>query len=192
MEADEQKQVVILNPRGQDLTKASESVKKELPKYWDRDYINQRISQVKKLRHQMLLRFLWLSGVRITEAISLSKQAIDFGNYTMRLRWLKSRKYKERIAPMHPRLKDILEVYTAAMRADERVFPITRQRAWQITKKNLGGHPHQLRHSFAVNWLRCGGDIVILHRVMGHSTIQTTMEYLNIVPIDQGKELLKI
>lgn len=54
------------------------------------------------------------------------------------------------------------------------------------------GHPHQFRHSFAVNWLRNNGDIIILHRILGHTKIQTTMEYLKIVPTDQGKELLKI
>lgn len=69
---------------------------------------------------------------------------------------------------------------------------MTRQRAWQLTQKYLGGHPHQLRHSFAVNWLRSGGEIVVLHRMLGHSKVQTTMEYLKIVPTDQGKELLKI
>jgi integrase len=140
----------------------------------------------------MLMTFLWRSGVRITEAVSLRKCDIDFANYTMKLRWLKSRKYQHRIAPMHPYLKDMLQLYTASMLAEDRVFPITRQWAWQCCKKYLGGHPHQIRHSFAVNWLRSGGDIVILHRILGHAKIQTTMEYLKIVPIDQGKELLKV
>jgi hypothetical protein len=29
-------------------------------------------------------------------------------------------------------------------------------------------------------------------KVLAHETIKTTMEYLNIVPTDQGRELLKI
>jgi len=56
----------------------------------------------------------------------------------------------------------------------------------------MNGHPHQFRHSFAVNWLRCGGELVVLSRMLGHSNIQSTMEYLKIVPLDVGKELLKI
>jgi integrase len=110
----------------------------------------------------------------------------------MSVLWQKSRKYSRRIVPLHPRLRELLQLYTATMRLDDRIFPITRQRAWQLTQKYLGGHPHQLRHSFAVNWLRSGGEIVVLHKILGHSKIQTTMEYLNIVPTDQGKELLKI
>lgn len=184
-------EIIVLNR--QDLTNKVESVNKlDIRKYWDRDYINQQLDLVNNPQHRMLLQFLWMSGLRITEAVSLSKGKIDYQNYVMRVRWLKSRKYHERIVPMHPRLRELLLLFTAAMNADERIFPITRQRAWQLTQKYMHGHPHQMRHSFAVNWLRCGGDIVTLHRILGHSKIQTTMEYLKIVPVDQGKELMKI
>lgn len=175
-----------------DLTKTSQCVKEELPKYWDKEYIRQAINRIENPSHGMLIKFLWMSGVRITEAISLTKGSIDFQNYTVKLKWLKSRKYHYRIAPLHPVLRDILHVYTAAMKLEDKIFPISRQRAWQLAQIYLKGHPHQLRHSFAVNWLRCGGDIVVLHKILGHSKIQTTMKYLMIVPIDQGKELIKI
>lgn len=183
---------IVTNQKDQDLTIHAESVKLELPQYWDRDEVNLLLDRVPNHEHQMLLRFLWMSGVRVTEAVSLRKIDIDIENYVMRVRWLKSRKYKERVVPLHPRLRDLLRLYTATLKAEDRVFPITRQRAWQVCQKNLGGKTHKLRHSFAVNWLRCGGDVVVLHRILGHSKIQTTMEYLKIVPVDQGKELLKV
>lgn len=167
-------------------------IKQELPKYWDKDYINQKIELVNNHQHKMLLIFLWYSGVRITEAVSLRKQDIDFEHYVMRVRWLKSRKYNHRIVPIHPELKSLLHLFVAVLKAEDRIFPITRQRAWQLTRKYLNGHPHQLRHSFAVNWLRCDGKVEELHRILGHSKIQTTMEYLKIVPNDLGKELMKI
>jgi integrase/recombinase XerD len=110
----------------------------------------------------------------------------------MKVKWLKSRKYHERIVPIHPELRNLLQLYTASMKADDKVFPMSRQRAWQLTKKYLNGNPHKIRHSFAVNWLKCEGDVYILHKILGHSKIQTTMVYLDIVPIDQGKELMKI
>lgn len=184
------KEVTILN--NQDLTKSSINVKGDLPKYWEKEYINQKIQDTKNHQHKMLLKFLWMTGVRITEAVSIRKKDLDFKNYMMQVRWLKNRKYNYRVVPMHPLLKDVLELYTAGLNESDLVFPISRQRAWQVVKKNLNGHPHQFRHSFAVNWLRCGGDVIILSRILGHSKVQTTMEYLKIVPIDQGKELLKI
>lgn len=183
---------IIPSSSNQYLTNSYQKVKLDIPKYWDRDYINTCLNKIKNHNHKMLLVLLWRSGVRISEAINLIKREIDFNNNTMVVKWLKSRKYKHRVVPIHPELRNILEVYTASMKHNEKVFPISRQRAWQITKKYLNGHPHQLRHSFAVNWLRCKGDIVILHKVLGHSKIQTTMEYLKIVPIDQGEELMKI
>jgi len=175
-----------------DLTSVDSKPKTDLRKYWDKSYINAKIQDITNTSHKMLIRFLWMSGVRISEAVSLTKGSIDFENYTMTVKHLKSRKYLRRVVPLHPTLKNILEIYIAPMKHEDRVFPITRQRAWQLTRKYLDGHPHQLRHSFAVNWLRCGGDIVILHRILGHSKIQTTMEYLQVVPVDQGKELMKI
>ena len=176
----------------QDLTKSAESVKGELPKYWEKPYIHEHIQSMENPQHRMMAVFLWMSGVRITEAISLQKKDIDFQNYVMTVRWLKSRKYGHRIVPLHPHLRDLLQVFTAAMKAEERLFPISRQRAWQLIEAHFKGNPHMFRHSFAVNWLRCGGSINTLCQVLGHSDIRTTMVYLQLAPIDQGKELMKI
>jgi integrase/recombinase XerD len=183
--------IIEVSSKG-DLTNPIRFVKQDIRKYWIKEQIDSMLESINNHRHKMLIRFLWMSGVRITEAINLKKGDIDFNNYLMKVKWLKSRKWNERVLPIHPTLKNILEVYTAPLKESDLIFPISRQRAWQLTKKYLEGHPHQLRHSFAVHWLKSKGDITILHRILGHSKIQTTMEYLKIVPIDQGKELLKL
>lgn len=189
----EQTEIQNMNLTGENLTNTihTESKKNLIP-YWDKEYINNCINKINKSADRVLIITLWYSGIRITECINLTKKDIDFVNYMMKVKWLKSRKYKERILPIHPRLKDILQVYTATLNLEDRIFPFTRQRAYQITKKWLGGNPHKLRHSFAVNWLRSKGELIILHKILGHSRVQTTMEYLKIVPIEQGKELMKI
>jgi integrase len=184
--------VISDRPR-QDLTIQAQSVKKQdLIKYWDREYINSRLDKIPDHKAKMLFTFLWRSGVRISEAVGLRKENIDFDNHTITIRWMKSRRYNKRVVPIHPHLLEILQLYTASLRSNQRVFPISRVRAWQLSRQYFNGSPHQFRHSFAVNWLRCGGELVTLSRILGHSKIQTTMEYLKIVPIDQGKELLKI
>lgn len=175
------------------LTNSSINVNpKELPKYWTPDYINERINFIDNSRHRMFMKLLWMTGIRVSEGIGIRKQDIDFINYVITIRWLKQRKYYYRNIPLHPYLKDMLQMYCASMKAEDLLFPFSRQRAWQLVQKYLDGHPHQFRHSFAVNWLRNGADIITLSRMLGHSKIQTTMEYLKIVPLDQGKELMKV
>jgi len=185
-------QIIELNPSNKNLTNTQQFVRKDLPKYWEKQFINETLNNIKDHNNSMLCRFLWMTGVRITEAISVKKKDIDFRHYAITIRWLKSRKYNERNIPIHPNLRNILQIYTAAMNLEDKLFPISRQRAWQIIQKEFNGHPHQFRHSFAVNWLRCGGNIVDLHTILGHSRIQTTLEYTKLVPTDLGKELQKI
>lgn len=169
-------------------------IKQEMRKYWSKEEINDKLNRIpqEKQRESMFLRFLWMSGVRISEAIGIKKGDIDFQNYVIRIRWLKSRKYSERMLPMHPRLRELLYLYTSQLNKDEKVFNFNRQYGHRIVRKYFNGHPHQLRHSFAVNWLQSDGDLVTLSRMLGHKNINTTMEYLKIVPMDQGKELIKV
>lgn len=161
-------------------------------KYMSRDYINECLSKMPSGQNRVLCVFLWKTGVRISEAINVRKQDIDFENYIIKIKWLKNRKYKERHLPMHPSLFDILHYYVSSLNLADKLFPISRQRAERITKRWFKYSPHAFRHSFAVNWLRCDGDLIILSRYLGHARIKETMEYLKIVPIDQGKELIKI
>ena len=45
-------------------------------------------------------------------------------------------------------------------------------------------HPHAFRHCFAVTYIRNGGDIYRLSRILGHASISTTQIYLRSMGID--------
>ena len=50
----------------------------------------------------------------------------------------------------------------------------------KASEKSGIGHirPHDVRHSFAVNFLNRGGSLEYLQRLLGHSKITTTQRYL--------------
>jgi site-specific recombinase XerD len=43
---------------------------------------------------------------------------------------------------------------------------------------------HRLRHTFATQYLRNGGDVVRLSIILGHSEVSTTMKYLHLLTED--------
>jgi site-specific recombinase XerD len=45
--------------------------------------------------------------------------------------------------------------------------------------------PHTLRHTFATNFIRNGGDVFTLQRILGHSDIETCMIYVHL----SGKDI---
>ncbi|WP_158263793.1 tyrosine-type recombinase/integrase [Deinococcus arcticus] len=47
--------------------------------------------------------------------------------------------------------------------------------------------PHAFRRSFAVNYLRNGGDVFTLQHVMGHATLDMTRRYVNLLPEDLSR-----
>lgn len=185
--------------KDQDLTINIQNVKKEYSfgKYLERDAVNHLLSLIPhgSSKHHMFFQFLWRTGVRVTEAINVKKEQINFKDGFIEIRWQKSRKYQKRIIPMHTSLRNALMVYCASLKADQYLFPWTRQNSDVYAKKYGFGHCHVLRHSFAVNFIKQNKNawaLSILQKLLGHSRIQTTMKYLEAVPMDQAQALEEV
>ena len=180
----------VLN--SQDLTISRQNVKSDGISYFDKDKLIYLLKQIPPGMHNILFQFLWRTGCRVTEAVSLLKKDIDFENNIICIRWLKSRKYNYRNIPLHSSLRNVLYMYVDRLRHDEKLFPISRQRVYQLCQKYNLDHPHKIRHSFAVNFLRQSDRpmaLIELKELLGHANIKTTMEYLKIVPQNQAKAL---
>jgi integrase len=169
--------------------------KKEIRHYLTKDEINYRLNNIQGGRDKMLIQTLWESGLRVSEVINIKVSDIDFTKRRMIIRWLKNRRHKERIIPIHPNLCDKLQLYSSAMNKSNLIFPISRIMVFNICRKKFQCNPHMFRHSFAVNFLEQYNHpkaLLILKELLGHKNIQTTMEYLKLVPSDLEMALNEI
>lgn len=175
-----------------DVIDVDEIQKREEKKYYDINWIKNEIQKIENTRDRTLITTMLYTGIRATEAVNIKKKDIKHKDNMLRISHLKRTKKEERIIPVKPKIITLLRTYTSALNKNDKIFDITRQRVWQITKKHINGNPHMLRHTFAINWLKNDGNIVMLKKYLGHKNLRTTMEYLKVVPVDIQKELEKI
>lgn len=53
----------------------------------------------------------------------------------------------------------------------------------RLTIEGVRCSPHTLRHTFALNYLRAGGNLFYLSKILGHTSIKTTERYLQSVGV---------
>ena len=51
---------------------------------------------------------------------------------------------------------------------------------------------HRYRHTFAKQWILNGGNVVSLSKILGHSSLQITQNYINLLVSDVSKEVENI
>lgn len=178
------KEISVLKEKN--ITKTIDYVdnKKDLPKYLDKEIINNILHNIENTRDRVFISFLWMTGCRISEVLNVKKKDISFEEQIITISWLKNRKLKTRRIPLYNKLAIILKIYTSNMNLNDKLFGFTRNRGYNITMKYFNTSPHTFRHSFAVNFLRSGGKIQDLKKLLGHRHINTTMIYSELVPTD--------
>lgn len=163
--------------------------KKILPKVLTREQVRELFLAVLNLRNRTVLQTIYASGLRLSEAIKLRISDIDSNQMLLRVQNGKSN--KERLTILSPNLLAILRNYYKAYRPKDYLFPGTHQdyvsetviqRACGEAGKTIGIHvfPHVLRHSFATHLLEQGTDIYVIQKLLGHSSLETTLIYTHI------------
>lgn len=143
------------------------------------------------VRNAAILHVLWRCGLRASEACRLDLADYDAGRAALVVRGTKSDAAR-RIVGVPDDCALALDDWLVRARGteagvlfpSERGVPLLRtsfSRLVRLVGERAGVddlHPHRLRHTFAVNFLRAGGDIFILSRLLGHSTVQMSARYL--------------
>ncbi len=163
-------------------------VPQTLPKFIEYEDFKNRLKTIDRSdwigkRDFAFLLFLYASGARVSEALSVKRGDIE-GN------WLKIREAKgekERMVPLPSFLIEVIEdylnslsIYNDYLWINYKGKPLSRIYAFKITKKYLGVSPHVLRHSFATSLILGGADLRVVQELLGHASINTTQIYTHI------------
>lgn len=145
-------------------------------------------------RLHVLVLLLLDVGCRIGEAFELRWADVDFDNLLLKLH---GKGAKDRLVPCSFELRRHLWRWKQINRCDlvfatqqgRRIAHRNTLRDVQDLCEDLGIVAparllHSFRHTFAVNYIRRGGSVFHLQKVLGHSTLEMTRRYANLVTAD--------
>jgi integrase/recombinase XerD len=137
------------------------------------------------------------TGLRIEEALSLQHEDMDLDNCLIRVH---GKGQKQRQVPFSMELRRILWKYIHAVAQHPQAFLFSTRVGGKLSQRNmlryfkLLGQKlhidgvrfsfHTLRHTMAVNYIRNGGDVFRLQRILGHATLEMTRRYVNLQTAD--------
>lgn len=145
-----------------------------------------------RLRNVIIIEMFYMTGIRLSELISLTNDDIDLNMGQMQVT---GKRNKQRIIPLDKKFCKKLAYYQQIR--DEYL----EQKAHYFFTKSQGGKmypkliynivtktmqevstlsktsPHVLRHSFATNLLNNGADIYAIKELLGHSSLMATQVY---------------
>lgn len=173
-------------------------VTKHPPHVLDEDQVNALLAaptdpSPKGMRDRAMLELMYATGIRVTELVGLTINAVDWQENALRV----GSDARERRLPLslraQARLRDYVEKGRSTYRlppgngplfANPRGKPLTRQGVWLIIKQyvmqtgiEVPVTPHALRHSFAAHRLAHGEQLKDLQRMLGHAHLSTTQVY---------------
>jgi integrase/recombinase XerD len=171
---------------------------KKIIRYLEWEDVQKVLNSIKKPRDKLLFRTMCHTGLRASEVLGLKPVDLDFNEGFLSVIG-KGSKFR-RIPVDSETLKQLhAHIYNNLRnQPNERIFKITRQdlfylvRKWGSIVSRNDLHPHELRHTFAVHFVKNGGDIRMLQQILGHSKLETTSIYLQFKTKDLKQAYSKV
>jgi integrase/recombinase XerD len=146
-------------------------------------------------RLHVIVLVLLDTGCRISEALGVRVGDCDLDDLLLTVT---GKGGKQRRLPFSLELRRVFVRYCADLHPQELLFSTRKARKLgrrvvlrdvKLLCKRLGFDPpartlHAFRHTFAVNYLRRGGSVFHLQKVLGHSTLEMTRRYANLMTED--------
>ena len=165
---------------------------RSLPVVLHPDEIHALFEAFVRPKFRVLFMACYAAGLRINEACHLQVADIDSRRMLVRVRHPKGGKERETL--LSPRLLHELRTYWRLEQpapylfpGDTAAAPVSADWARQAFAKacrdaGLTRHctPHSLRHSFATHLLEAGVDLIVLQKLLGHTSVRTTSRYTHV------------
>ncbi|MBN2112003.1 tyrosine-type recombinase/integrase, partial [Candidatus Woesearchaeota archaeon] len=186
-----------------------------VPDVFDPDMLNVIFNKINNPKYFVGCLLGFFCGMRIGEVCRLKKEDISLKNMTLKV--VKGKFKKDRIIPIPPQLKEVLEAHLEIYKDEVYMFPsrlhasdhiCTRQMSQYFSNaleksgydfvayKDKTGAPrykyhfHTFRHSYATYLLNNNVDIRDIQALLGHANIMATQIYTH-VSYERKKDVVK-
>ena len=153
----------------------------------------------------VICNLLLSSGIRQHSLMELKIGDVDTANRLLNVRITKTR--KPLIIPINPTMTDIFNEYLNHRQHKNNndwlfcnvygdklnkstcyhmLYEYNKRRGIETTGI------HRYRHTFAKQWILSGGNVVVLSRLLGHSNLNTTQNYINLLTSDISRQVNEI
>ena len=185
---------------------------KTLPDVLTIDEVRRLIDAVRTPHNKAYLWTVYSLGLRLQEGLHL--QVGDIDSRRMLVHVHRGKGAKDRYVPLPPRTLAMLRQHWETHRHPAWLFPATgrdhRQAAATprpMAKASVQGAMrrvvgelgmgkrvsiHTLRHSYATHLLEAGVNLRLIQQYLGHSSLQTTMDYLHLTATGQEQAVATI
>lgn len=157
-------------------------------------------------RNKALILLLLDTGVRVSELARLTVGDLDMERGSLVVRpFMSGKKSKPRIVYIGKTTKKALWLYLAPRNADTSAPLVATLQGEPLTRlsiKNIltrlskacgvpGIHAHKFRHTFALEYIKAGGDIFTLQELLGHNSLEMVRRYVHIADSHKQETHLK-
>ena len=150
----------------------------------------------------VMTNFLFSTGVRQRSLMNIKVKDVDFDNHVVYVNVTKNR--KPLIVPLNQTMVNILTEYLKYRqhKSDEEylfcnVFgqQLVKSTCYHMLyqyNKRRGVETtgiHRYRHTFAKQWILKGGNVVSLSKLLGHSSLDITQNYIHLLVSDVARQV---
>ena len=145
------------------------------------------------LKYKAMFMTVYGGGLRVSELCNLRIQDIDSENMRILVREGKESKYRYTLLSQTNLdiLREYFKVYRLfiSQQTNDKYTVSGPEIAFREIRKKAGIKRkvtvHGLRHNFATDLIENGLDILHLQKLLGHSGIRSTMEYLHLANVEK-------